>query len=951
MKHIFYILFLFLFWTNILHAQNKEKEALLSLIETSDELLEKANEGIETGEFLIGTKSVFNEAVGQARKVYDDASSTKQVLDEAVKTLFNAYTVFLKQKHGITNPNYSDNYWQLHSNPKNWAHYNTHDPSVVYADGYWYSFSTDAAWNYTSKGIPVKRSRDLVNWEARGWAFNGYPQEAKDIGNSIRAGNVMNGIWAPYIQKVDNEYRLYYCAVYESGDAAMILAVSDNIEGPWTHKELVHGTRVNSEFNAIDPTVVVDKDGRFWMIYGSWHWGIAYIELDPATGLKKDGSEPKRISRNRASKTGWANSTEGPEIIYNEQLNKYYMFLAEGNLGTVYHTRVARADHPTGPWYDYSGNVIDYNADKDIYPLIQYPYQFNNHPGWVGIAHSAAIYDGEDYFLINQARPTPMSSMMVMHVRKIYWTEDGWPVVSPQRYANPGIMPEITAKDLVGTWEKIVFNEYMSSNGVAVDVPGDNVPFSRYLCTSQNMILNEDGTTDASERWSFSDNVLTLNYDRKKTKLYVDWEWDWENQHPTIVFTGLGANGKGIWGKKAIAKATDDNIILNGTFDDNLNHWIITRNSGNFDVNTVDNGLNGKSFHVKCNSSAANYWDQQISWYFPVSKCSRYRVRFKAKASVDNVDVRFEVQDQTSIIPIIRTESGTFTVGTVEKTYEFITNDVAVTSNLYTLNLQYGFMPAGAELWVDDIVLEDISIGWYNNYITNGKFADGFNCWTRKIPRNGLIEADESVLIDGSISTKLQLKNKLSTWEAAGISWIAYLYSGTKYYYQFDAISEAGMNVKLRLLQNNKEIYATDVKHIDEGLNTYRFVIPEITQDAAYTVDLNFGEAENDSKAWFSNVSLSPCSDGNCEISGNNAPVIKESQINIYPNPVRNTLFISANENIGEVFIYDLNGRLHKREMVSSYEHSMDVSGLTSGNYMLKVCTENTESWRVILKE
>ena len=40
-------------------------------------------------------------------------------------------------------------------------------------------------------------------------------------------------------------------------------------------------------FNAIDPTYLVDKDGTHWLIYGSWHSGIAEVELNPETGLPK----------------------------------------------------------------------------------------------------------------------------------------------------------------------------------------------------------------------------------------------------------------------------------------------------------------------------------------------------------------------------------------------------------------------------------------------------------------------------------------------------------------------------------------------------------------------------------------------------------------------------------------------------------------------------------------
>lgn len=42
-----------------------------------------------------------------------------------------------------------------------------------------------------------------------------------------------------------------------------------------------------------------------------------------------------------------------------------------------------------------------------------------------------------------------------MHVRKIYWTEDGRPIVSPQRYAAVEQSP-VTQDELIGEWEQIV---------------------------------------------------------------------------------------------------------------------------------------------------------------------------------------------------------------------------------------------------------------------------------------------------------------------------------------------------------------------------------------------------------------------------------------------------------------------------------------------------------------
>ena len=43
---------------------------------------------------------------------------------------------------------------------------------------------------------------------------------------------------------------------------------------------------------------------------------------------------------------------------------------------------------------------------------------------------------------------------MDLHLRKIFWTGDGWPAVSPERYAweNNG---DVEQDSIIGDWEKI----------------------------------------------------------------------------------------------------------------------------------------------------------------------------------------------------------------------------------------------------------------------------------------------------------------------------------------------------------------------------------------------------------------------------------------------------------------------------------------------------------------
>src|SRR5687768_4794392 len=116
----------------------------------------------------------------------------------------------------------------------------------------------------------VRKSKDLVDWQYVGWAFNGLPTIAVQYITSNGASPVQ-GLWAPYIMKVGQEFRLYYSLAASSGRTSCIsLATSVSREGPWTDKGIVV-TSMNSGpgTNAIDPGVVVTPVGKHWMVYRS----------------------------------------------------------------------------------------------------------------------------------------------------------------------------------------------------------------------------------------------------------------------------------------------------------------------------------------------------------------------------------------------------------------------------------------------------------------------------------------------------------------------------------------------------------------------------------------------------------------------------------------------------------------------------------------------------------
>ncbi|MDJ1469397.1 arabinan endo-1,5-alpha-L-arabinosidase [Xanthocytophaga flava] len=427
-----------------------------------------------------------------------------------------------------------------------WGPYNTHDPSIIKEGDYYYCYSTDAGYGITvPAGIQVRRSKDLVDWQFVGWVFNGLPAKGSAF-IMQNGGTPFQSLWAPYIIKVGSEFRLYYSLSSSTPRLSVIgLATATSPTGPWTEKGLVV-TSLNTttiQTNAIDPTVLIDQQGQHWMYYGSAWDGIYILKLNATTGLAANTSSKGTRVAQRGFTGGVVNGNiEGPEIIYNSTFKKYYLFIAYDWLETKYNVRVGRADSPEGPFLDFNGN--DMNLEQDNIPMIVAPYKFNGHSGWQGTSHCSVFQTGDQFYMAHQGRPGIDKYFMVLHVRKMFWTEDGWPVVSPERYAATE-QKTIATSELAGEWEQITLNYQV--------VPGYSVEqVSPDFQTSVLVKLNADGTiNDASNtKWTYTAPWLSLTQSGATTKVYVERGRDWENKKACLVFTGLDANGKAIWGKK-----------------------------------------------------------------------------------------------------------------------------------------------------------------------------------------------------------------------------------------------------------------------------------------------------------------------------------------------------------------------------------------------------------------
>jgi arabinan endo-1,5-alpha-L-arabinosidase len=465
--------------------------------------------------------------------------------------------------NGTKGPEYSDDYSDIWKpvNCKLWGPYNVHDPSCIKAGEFFYLYSTDAIYfkerpekeDFPEKmgNIQVRRSKDLVNWEFIGWAFDTIPAEAVQYLASVSGGKKPQNIWAPYVIEWKGQYRMYFAvSLFGAKTSYLGLAVSSSPEGPWDQKGAVVKTDDTDPMNAIDPTVIADaKTGRHWMHYGSFFGGLYCVELNPETGhTLKDGDKGHLVARRAEYRT---RNLEAPEIIYNPELDKFYLFTSYDALFSHYNIRVGRSDKPEGPFVDCFGK--DLADTTNNYPILTYAYRFSHHPGWAGVGHCGVINDNGRYFMFHQGRLAPDNLMIVLHVREMFWNSDGWPVVSPERYAA---MPErkIKNRDVIGPWEMITLNEVKDTVVLwQGQIPYGGWHYDTTLFDNPVVIsFREGGSMEnwPGHTWKLNNDRLWIENSEGSTEFIVSNGWDWERKKQTLTASGINPKGIGVWVKK-----------------------------------------------------------------------------------------------------------------------------------------------------------------------------------------------------------------------------------------------------------------------------------------------------------------------------------------------------------------------------------------------------------------
>lgn len=455
-----------------------------------------------------------------------------------------------------------------------------HDPCMIKdtSSGYYYAYSTDNSVDPTKpgKGIQVRRSKDLVNWEYVGIALSEKAiLQAQDNGPDAKA---VETFWAPCVQYVNGQYRLYYAATktFGSDESRIWLATSISPQGPFENRGIVVSSWAQDGAptgpNAIDPEIVTTPEGKTYMTYGSFFGGIFLKELK-ADGMpvNADRKSADYFGTCIANKGGSAiDGPEGSSILYNKTTGYYYLFLSYGWLGDTYDIRVGRSKTVTGPYKDYLDHeMTEKQKGLTTGTKLAASYRFTaSKPGgtqkftgddwaWGGFrgpGHGSPYQDGSNFYFIHHIRDGASCyktesdgkdtyTMHYMMVRKMYFV-DGWPVLSPERYAGEKEQ-KISAGTLSGNWECISFTSYDNSQETSVK--------------ASLSPLGKDGTgklelDGKSGSWSYNEgqNQLTLKLpDGSVLHAKAETCWDLENSRAALCFTGLSDDGVAWWGKSA----------------------------------------------------------------------------------------------------------------------------------------------------------------------------------------------------------------------------------------------------------------------------------------------------------------------------------------------------------------------------------------------------------------
>ncbi len=293
-------------------------------------------------------------------------------------------------------------------NPIIWA--DVPDVSVIRVQDTYYMTSTTMHMN---PGVPVMKSKDLVNWEIVNYLYD--ILAATDKQTLSNGQNLYGqGSWASSIRYHNGKF--YVAFASNDVGKTYIFQTADIEKGPWEKYELAGGVYH-------DMSLLFDDDGRVYMVYGNGT--IRIIELTSDATAVKAGGMNKVIIQNASAPGGSGGlGAEGSHIYKID--GKYYIFHISWPSGGIRTQLVHRADTIDG---QYEGKIALRSGSSS---------------SGAGVAQGGIVQspDGKWYGMLFQDYG---SVGRIPYIIPVTWSADGWPVFGDVN--DTGI-----AADLAKSW-------------------------------------------------------------------------------------------------------------------------------------------------------------------------------------------------------------------------------------------------------------------------------------------------------------------------------------------------------------------------------------------------------------------------------------------------------------------------------------------------------------------
>lgn len=366
--------------------------------------------------------------------------------------------------------------------------------------------------------------------------------------------------------------------------------------------------------NAVHPSVILTEDGQMYLVYGSYfgketiNGGIYLLELDKKTGLLKTGSIINSVGEKistvhkfggRDFHTGILLAKPGSipslskndgslvsacDIFYHDEY--YYLFITYGIEEKNYEIRWAKSKTIDGPYLDENGNNLsEFSSSKKSNQfskggMIAAGYSFTqSSSGMISCSTNGKASpgspcvirteDGKDIMAFQsqlyykagnklftgqteaERNDLFVDALPSLELRQLKWTKDGRPLLVPEPYAGEKLEADITAQQMFGNWDVVVFNKDANNSDYS-ELSCNNsqaVSFFNGVTVSRNDIDSGKALPDLYFSKKDSDS-FEIELDGKRFIIYPVLAWDSELSEGTLCFTGSSTSGEAVWGKK-----------------------------------------------------------------------------------------------------------------------------------------------------------------------------------------------------------------------------------------------------------------------------------------------------------------------------------------------------------------------------------------------------------------